>query len=70
MSGEKVVHRMGVQRIDDEEMRGCRIRLRLPVSEIKIDGNGVVVTCADGRTIEADDVVLATPPSTWDRIKF
>jgi monoamine oxidase len=53
------------------EMVGAdRIRLRLPVSEIKIDANGVVVTCADGRTIEADDVVLATPPSTWDRIKF
>lgn len=47
-----------------------RIRTRLPVSEIKIDGNSVLVTCADGRTIEADDVVLATPPSTWDRIKF
>jgi monoamine oxidase len=53
------------------EMVGAdRIRLRLPVSEIKVDANGVVVTCADGRTIEADDVVLATPPSTWDRIKF
>ena len=47
-----------------------RIRLRLPVTEVKIDTNGVVVTCADGRTIEADDVVLATPPSVWDRIKF
>jgi monoamine oxidase len=47
-----------------------RIRLRLPVSEIQVKDNGVVVTCADGRTIEADDVVLAVPPSTWDRIKF
>lgn len=53
------------------EMVGAdRIRLKLPVSEIKLDANGVLVTCADGRTIEADDVVLATPPSVWDRIKF
>ena len=53
------------------EMVGAdRIRLRLPVTQINVDSSGVVVTCADGRTIEADDVVLATPPSTWDRIKF
>ncbi len=53
------------------EMIGAdRIRLKLPVSEIQVTETGVVVTCADGRTIEADDVVLAVPPSTWDRIKF
>lgn len=53
-----------------EMVTADRIRLRLPVSEIAVKENGVLVTCADGRTIEADDVVLAAPPSTWDRIKF
>ncbi|WP_254510596.1 flavin monoamine oxidase family protein [Anatilimnocola floriformis] len=53
-----------------ERIGAERIRLRLPVTEVRFDANGVVVTCADGRTIEADDVVLATPPSVWERIKF
>jgi monoamine oxidase len=53
------------------EMIGAdRIRLKLPVESVVIKEDRVVVTCADGRTIEADDVVLAAPPSTWDRIKF
>lgn len=53
------------------EMIGAdRIRLKLPVESVAIKEDRVIVTCADGRTIEADDVVLATPPSTWDRITF
>jgi monoamine oxidase len=46
------------------------IRLKLPVSEIKYSRDGAMVTCADGRTLECDDVVLAAPASTWGRIKF
>ena len=30
----------------------------------------MVVTCKDGRTLEVDDVVLCTPPTTWQKISF
>ncbi len=41
-----------------------------PVSEISIRDAGVRVTCADGRVLEGDDVVLAIPPSVWGKIKI
>ena len=44
------------------------IRLKLAAKTVKVSEDGVVVTCGDGRTIEADDVVLATPPTTWSKI--
>ncbi len=52
------------------EALGNRLTLGLAVSEISIKGNGVVVTCRDGRTIEADDVIVACPPSVWHKIRF
>jgi monoamine oxidase len=45
-----------------------RIVLGLAVSEIAVKGDKVVISCADGRTIECDDVVLATPPPTWKKV--
>jgi monoamine oxidase len=39
-----------------------------PVAAIESAAGRVVITCADGRRYEADDVVLAVPPSTWSRI--
>ncbi|MGE0481530.1 MAG: flavin monoamine oxidase family protein [Phycisphaerae bacterium] len=53
-----------------DEFGRDRINLKLPVTEIKSSDRGVVVKCSDGRTIEADEVVLAVPPSTWGKIKF
>jgi monoamine oxidase len=48
-----------------------RIVTRLPVTRVDMPGRGpIVVTCADGRTLECDDVVLAVPPSTWGKIEF
>ncbi|HQY88631.1 MAG TPA: FAD-dependent oxidoreductase [Tepidisphaeraceae bacterium] len=47
-----------------------KITLNLAVSEITIKGNKVMVTCRDGRTIEADDVIVTVPPSVWHKIKF
>jgi monoamine oxidase len=47
-----------------------RILLNLPVSAVKIEKNGVLVTCADGRTFTGDDVILTVPPSVWDTIMF
>jgi monoamine oxidase len=46
------------------------IRLKLPVEALHYDRDGAQVTCADGRTIECDDIVLAVPPSTWPKITF
>lgn len=46
------------------------IRLNLAVVSIKCDTKGAKVICVDGSTIECDDVVLATPPSTWRNIDF
>lgn len=43
--------------------------LGLAVKEINIGKSPCVVTCADGRTIECDDVVLAVPPGAWKRIR-
>jgi monoamine oxidase len=47
-----------------------RLILGLPVTEVDGRRDRLVVTCADGRTIEADDVVLSVPPSVWNRIRF
>ncbi len=47
-----------------------RIVLGLAVKEVDIKADKVLVKCSDGRTIEADDVVLAVPPPTWKKINF
>jgi monoamine oxidase len=46
-----------------------RIRLGSPATRIAVDRARAAVI-ARGETIEADDVVLAVPPSTWPRIEF
>jgi monoamine oxidase len=52
------------------EIGGERILLNAPVSEVKIAGDRVVVTGADGRSFTADDAILTAPPSVWNQIKF
>jgi len=47
-----------------------RLRLGTPVREVRIANRKVFVRDAAGRVIEADDVVLAVPPSTWHNIRF
>lgn len=46
------------------------LTLGLPVRGIDWGTKKVEVSCADGRTIECDDVVLAVPPSVWPKIEF
>ncbi len=46
------------------------VRLDTPVQEIRWRDKIAVVELADGTTIEADDVVLTVPPSTWSKIAF
>lgn len=49
----------------------ARVRLRAPVAAIATPAAGPArVTLASGEALEADDVVLAVPPSVWDRIAF
>ena len=47
-----------------------RVHLQTPVARIAVADSGVRVTGQDGKTYEADDVVLAAPPSTWGAIEF
>ncbi len=47
-----------------------RIHLKLSVTAIDTSRDVAVVRCNDVSAIECDEVVLATPPSTWDRIRF
>lgn len=47
-----------------------RIVLKLAATDVARRGEGMRVSCADGRTLDADDVVLAVPPTTWRKIRF
>lgn len=46
------------------------ILLGTPVAAIDVTAHIARVTFADGRVLEADEVVLAIPPSLWDGIMF
>ena len=47
-----------------------KIVLKLAAKEVSCTEKGAVVKCADGRTIECDDVVLSVPPNVWPKIQF
>jgi monoamine oxidase len=47
-----------------------RVLLRTPVRAVQVHESSVRVTLADGRVLEAEDVVLSAPPSVWSRIAF
>ena len=47
-----------------------RLQTGCPVREISAQPGSMIVTLADGKRLQVDDVVLATPPSTWRRIAF
>ena len=51
-----------------EAIGADRVRLSTIVKRIDHGANGVRVTLASGEQIGGDDVILATPPSTWNRI--
>ncbi len=52
------------------EIGAERILLNMPASAVTIGADGVMVTCADGRTFKGDDAILTVPPSVWDAITF
>jgi len=45
-----------------------RVRLSTTVARIDHGGAKAIVTLADGSSLEADDVVLAVPPTTWSKL--
>lgn len=47
-----------------------RIERGAAVSSISLRERDCIVTTVGDRTFECDDVVLATPPSTWSKIRF
>jgi len=51
-----------------EKIGSTRVITKLPVTRIEVGQKNVVVTCNDGRTLECDDVVLAVPPTVWNKI--
>jgi monoamine oxidase len=46
------------------------LRTGTPVAKIEMRPDRVRVTTVRGEVLEADDVVLAIPPGTWERIDF
>lgn len=51
-------------------IRGGALHLDCPIRAVTSNATGVVVKTEDGRELTYDDVVLAVPPSTWDKITF
>ncbi|MBL8763874.1 MAG: FAD-dependent oxidoreductase [Phycisphaerae bacterium] len=47
-----------------------RLVTKLAARAVRPRKDVLVVEAADGRTLECDDVVLAVPPSVWDRIEI
>jgi monoamine oxidase len=47
-----------------------RILTATPVAKIEVRGDRALVTFSRGKTLEADHVVLATPPGTWHRLQI
>src|SRR5579863_6472134 len=53
-----------------DELGGDKFILATAATGIKVDIDKATVTLADDRQLEADDVILAVPCSTWNRIAF
>ncbi|MFI5401691.1 MAG: flavin monoamine oxidase family protein [Planctomycetota bacterium] len=48
----------------------AKVKLGMPATAVRLGEKSVTVTLADGTTLEADDVIVAVPPSVWNRIAF
>lgn len=67
----------GAQQLSDRlaesfvKQRGAAaLRLKSPVAAIRLAEKRAVVRLVDGTELEADDIVLTAPPSTWNKIAF
>ncbi len=48
----------------------AKVLTRTPVRSVSLSDKGARVALANGKTLEADRVILTAPPSTWNRIGF
>ena len=48
----------------------AKVRIGMPATAIRVGEKSVTVTLADGTNLESDDLILAVPPSVWNRIAF
>ena len=48
----------------------AKVMLRTPVRSVNLTDSGARVLLANGKTLEADRVILTAPPSIWNRIAF
>jgi monoamine oxidase len=65
--------RGGNQQLADklaESVGTKRILPESPVAAIRVGENSATVTLSSGKVLEADDVILTAPPTTWRRIAF
>lgn len=53
-----------------EAIGASKVQLSTPVDAIVHGGQTVRVRLANGKTLEADDVILTAPPSVWNKIAF
>lgn len=53
-----------------EAIGPTRVLLSTPVDGIALGSSNVRVRLANGKTLEADDVILTVPPSAWNKIAF
>jgi monoamine oxidase len=53
-----------------ETIGAAQVHLQTPVERIDFSESAVKAHCLGGRVFEADDLVLAIPPSTWQHIRF
>ena len=53
-----------------EALGAARLRLGVAVTEVRVKSDRVEIQLADGQIFEADEAVLAIPPSVWKKIRF
>ena len=52
------------------ELGDRRVLLSTPVQAVSVDDTLARVRLANGRTLEAEDVIVTVPPSVWNKIAF
>ena len=58
----------GNQALATKLAAGLDVRLNTEVKALAHGGSGVIVTYGDNKHMEADDVILAVPPTMWKKI--
>jgi monoamine oxidase len=57
-------------RAELQKKPGCSVHTNSPVKSILLKDGKVIVKVKGRKQLDADDLILAVPPSVWDRITF